>query len=89
MSDPKKDKLLRRLSRIEGQVRGLQRMVTDEKPCADILTQVAAVRAALAQVGKVIFEQHSRVCIQEALEKEDGQTEAIDELLSVLNRLLK
>ncbi|HHU62032.1 MAG: metal-sensitive transcriptional regulator [Bacillota bacterium] len=89
MSKLEKDKLLQRLTRVEGQVRGLQRMINDEKSCADILTQIAAVRAALAQVGKMIFQEHSRVCIQEALEKEGGETEAIDELLSVLNRLLK
>ncbi len=60
MSKLEKDKLLQRLTRVEGQVRGLQRMINDEKSCADILTQIAAVRAALAQVGKMIFQEHSR-----------------------------
>lgn len=89
MSSQDKDNLLQRLKRIEGQVRGLQRMVTDEEACMDILTQIAAVRAALAQVGKAVFENHSRTCIQQALAEEDGGEEALEDLLKALNRLLK
>lgn len=89
MSQPDKDKLLQRLNRIEGQVRGLQRMVTEEQACGDILTQIAAVRAALAGVAKVVFEEHSKQCLQEALAKGDGGTEALEDLLHALGRLLK
>lgn len=88
MSNLAKDKLLQRLKRIEGQVRGLQRMVTEEQPCSEILTQIAAARAALAGVGKVVFEEHSKTCIQQALLEEDG-SEALEELFQALNRLLK
>lgn len=89
MSAMEKDKLLQRLKRIEGQVRGIQRMITEEQSCAAILTQIAAARAALAGVGKAIFEEHSKMCIQEALSDEDGGAEAMADLLQTLNRLLK
>lgn len=89
MSSQEKDNVLQRLKRIEGQVRGLQRMVEEDEACVDILTQIAAVRAALAQVGKVVFENHSRICIQQALEEGESGDEALEDLLQSLNRLLK
>lgn len=89
MGNPEKDKLLQRLSRIEGQIRGLQRLVTEEQACSDILTQIAAARAALAGVAKVIFEEHSKHCVQQALADEDGGTEALEDLFQALSRLLK
>ncbi len=89
MGSQDKNNVLQRLKRIEGQVRGLQRMVGEEEACVDILTQIAAVRAALAQVGKVVFEKHSRTCIQQALAEGDRGDDALDDLLQSLNRLLK
>ena len=84
-----KAKLIQRLKRIEGQVRGLQRMIEEEHSCSEILTQVAAVRAALAAVAQGIFETHSKACIEQALLDEDGGAEAIEDLLQSLGRLIK
>ena len=64
---PKKDVLLR-LRRIEGQLRGLQRMVEEEVPCADILTQVAAATAAIKKVGMVIVQTYMEECLSKTQE---------------------
>jgi DNA-binding FrmR family transcriptional regulator len=76
---------LRRLKNIEGQVRGLQRMVDEEKYCVDILTQISAVRAALHSVGMLILRRHVETCVSDAI-KAGGteRVEIIDELMSVL-----
>lgn len=78
----------RRLRRIEGQVRGLQRMVETDQYCVDILVQIAAVRAALDRVGVILLENHTRGCVRRALERPGGDA-AIDELVDVLKRFLK
>ncbi|NMB20396.1 MAG: metal-sensitive transcriptional regulator [Firmicutes bacterium] len=83
-----KAKLIQRLKRIEGQVRGLQRMVEEEQSCSEILTQVAAARAALGGVAKAIFTTHSKACIQQALD-DDGSMEAVEDLLQSLSHLIK
>lgn len=83
-----KEKILQRLRRIEGQVRGLQRLVSEEQRCVDILVQIAAVRAALDQVGLVLFEKHSRTCLEEALQEKKGP-EVLDQLMQALQRFLK
>jgi len=76
-----------RLKRIEGQVKGLQHMLEDEKCCSDILIQVAAVRAAINKVGILIFEEHSKTCLKDALYADNN--EALDDLIGVLNRFIK
>lgn len=83
-----KDKLLQRLKRVEGQVRGIQRMVIEEQSCVDILMQVAAVRAALDKVGLAVFENHSRQCINQALDNEKRE-EALADLMHAMSRFLK
>ncbi|MGB9784131.1 MAG: metal-sensitive transcriptional regulator [Moorellaceae bacterium] len=80
-----KDELLMRLRKIEGQIKGLQRMVGEEKYCVDILIQIAAVRAALKTVGHILLEQHVRGCVRQALAEERGDT-IIEELVDVLYR---
>jgi DNA-binding FrmR family transcriptional regulator len=82
-----KNDIMIRLKRIEGQVKGLQRMLGEEKCCSDILVQVAAVRAAINKVGILIFEEHSKTCLKDALEA--GNNEAMDNLIDVLNRFIK
>ncbi|HHV65846.1 MAG TPA: metal-sensitive transcriptional regulator [Peptococcaceae bacterium] len=82
-----KNDILLRLKRIEGQVKGLQRMLEEDKCCSDILVQVAAVRAAINKVGIMIFEQHSKMCLKDALKTENMQ--ALDDLIEVLNRFIK
>ena len=66
-----KEQALARLKRIEGQVRGLQRMVEEERYCADVLTQIASVHEALRGVGKLMMRNHLRHCITGALRSGD------------------
>ncbi len=78
---------LRRLKNIEGQVRGIQRMVEQEQYCVDIITQISAVRAALNSVGMLILKRHIETCVSDAI-KAGGEekTHIIDELMNVLSR---
>jgi len=78
-----KQKLLTRLRRIEGQTRGLQRMVEEDKYCVDIMTQIAGVQAALEQVSVQLMENHLRHCLTEAILEGKGE-EKIDEVMSVI-----
>ncbi|MFV9511126.1 metal-sensitive transcriptional regulator [Tepidibacillus sp. LV47] len=81
-------KILRRLKRIEGQVRGIQKMVEDKRYCVDILTQIAAVRAALDKVGLAVLEKHTHGCVQKAIKSGEGDA-IIDELMDVINLFIK
>ncbi|CAA7601713.1 Metal-sensitive transcriptional repressor [Acididesulfobacillus acetoxydans] len=83
-----KEDLIRRLRKIEGQVKGLQRMVENDKYCVDVLVQVAAVRAAINKVGTIVFEHHSRGCLLQAVENNDKEG-AIEELIGVLTKFVK
>lgn len=83
-----KQDLLERLKKIEGQVRGLQRMIEDDRYCVDVLTQVAAVRAGLAKVALAVLEDHTRGCVTAAVRGDRGD-EAIDELVDVLWKFVK
>ncbi|MCG8501493.1 MAG: metal-sensitive transcriptional regulator [Firmicutes bacterium] len=83
-----KEDIMKRLRRIEGQVKGIQRMVDEEKYCVDILVQITAVRSAINKVGGIILENHSRTCIKNALKKEDGETE-VDELINLVLKFMK
>jgi CsoR family transcriptional regulator, copper-sensing transcriptional repressor len=83
-----KEDLIRRLNKIEGQVKGIQRMVNEDKYCVDVLIQVAAVRAAINRVGTIVFEHYSRGCIRKAVESSD-QEATIEELVGVLTKFIK
>ncbi|WP_027340077.1 metal-sensitive transcriptional regulator [Halonatronum saccharophilum] len=83
-----KEQLINRLKRIEGQVRGLQRMVDEEKYCVDVLTQIAAVRGALNKVGMRILEKHTHGCVKNAATKDNGD-QIIDELMDVIFKFNK
>ena len=83
-----KENLLMRLRRIEGQVRGVQRMIEEEKYCVDILVQIAAIRSALDRVGLILLENHTRGCVARAI-REGNEDEAITELTEVLKRFLR
>jgi DNA-binding FrmR family transcriptional regulator len=76
-------KILARLRRIEGQTRGLQRMIEEEKYCVDILTQVASVQSALEQVSLLLMESHLRYCVTEAVQEGNGE-EKVREMVDVL-----
>lgn len=80
-----------RLRRIEGQVRGLQRMVDEDAYCIDILTQVAAVQTALEQVAVNVLDAHVRNCVAGAVADGDGDggTEKLDELMAAVQRFAK
>ena len=79
--------LLNRLSRIEGQVRGIRGMVENDAYCVDILTQVAAVTAALNSFNKVLLADHIRTCVAEDIRS--GNDEVVDELVATLQKLMK
>jgi DNA-binding FrmR family transcriptional regulator len=80
-----KPKLLRRLKRVEGQVRGIAGMIGEERYCVDILTQVAAVRSALDAVALQLLRDHAHGCVQHAIRSGKGDA-AIDELLTVVEK---
>ncbi|MBE6558908.1 MAG: metal-sensing transcriptional repressor [Ruminococcaceae bacterium] len=79
--------LINRLNRIEGQVRGVKGMVERDAYCIDIITQVAAITAALNAFNKELLSTHIRTCVTEDLQK--GKTETAEELVAVLQRLIK
>jgi DNA-binding FrmR family transcriptional regulator len=85
-----KPDLLARLRRVEGQVRGVQRMVTDDAYCIDILTQIAAANSALKKVAVALLEDHIRHCIAEGTEASGSEREArVVEASSAIDRLMK
>lgn len=79
--------LVNRLNRIEGQVRGLKRMLETDAYCTDILVQVSAVNAALNSFNKVLLANHIRICVAEDIRA--GKDETIDELVVTLQKLMK
>ncbi|MCH5256799.1 MAG: metal-sensing transcriptional repressor [Lachnospiraceae bacterium] len=79
--------LMNRLKRIEGQVRGIQGMLEDDAYCTDILIQVAAVNAALNSFNKVLLSNHLHTCVAENIRS--GNDEVIDELVTLLQKLMK
>ena len=82
-----KDDYLKRLRRIEGQARGLQRMVEEEKYCIDILTQVSAMTKALQSVALGLLDEHARHCVNGAEGAE--QVDRTDELMAAVGRLMR
>ncbi|NLW03131.1 MAG: metal-sensitive transcriptional regulator [Clostridiaceae bacterium] len=78
----------KRLNRIEGQIKGIQRMVAEGKPCRDILTQIAAARAALHSVGSLILERHAMSCLENALLTQDKE-KAIEELTRTVESFIR
>ena len=83
-----KDQIVKRLHRIEGQVRGIERMVDEDRYCIDILTQIAAVKTALEQVGAKLLEDHVTHCVAEALASGDPMVagDKSRELLAAVER---
>ena len=85
-----KDGHLTRLRRIEGQVRGLQRMIDEDEYCIDVLTQIASVTKALQKVGLGLLDEHVRHCVIEAAGKEPGSgDEKVHEAVAAVSRLLR
>jgi CsoR family transcriptional regulator, copper-sensing transcriptional repressor len=84
-----KDLLQNRLRRIEGQVRGVQRMVDEESYCIDILTQIASAVAALEKVGTILLKDHVEHCLRESIEHGENTDEKIEELTAAVERFLR
>ena len=81
------DSLIRRLNRIEGQVRGVRNMLEDDRYCIDILTQVSAIQSALNAFNKELLGQHIKGCVVDDIR--DGKDEVVDELVGALQKLMK
>ena len=86
-----KDELVRRLHRIEGQVRGIERMVEEDRYCIDVLTQVAAVKTALESVAMKILDDHVNHCVADAMAsgERDAAAEKSRELIEAVARFVK
>ena len=80
--------LLKRMKRINGQVEGVARMITDDRYCIDILTQVAAIRSALDALGLKLLHDHAQGCLQHAIRSGDGK-DAIEEMMQVVQRFAR
>ena len=83
-----KQQLQTRLRRIEGQVRGVARMIDQDKYCVDVVTQVAAIQAALDKVSLGLLDGHIRGCVREEIRSGGGDAK-VDELLQVMDRVLR
>ncbi len=83
--------LTKRLHRIEGQVRGIEKMIDEDRYCVEVLTQIAAVKTALEQVGAKLLEQHVNHCVVDAIASGDEQAagEKAAELLAAVQRFVK
>jgi DNA-binding FrmR family transcriptional regulator len=78
-----KENIIQRLKKIEGQVKGVQRMIGEEKRCTDILIQIAAIRAAINKVGVIVLENHTRECLKTAIQ-ENKEDDVIEELIHIM-----
>lgn len=84
-NEEEKQKLIRRLNIISGQVNGLQQMVTDDRYCADILMQISSTTNALKSLGNEILKNHMKSCMVEDIQK--GNLEVVEEILDLVNKL--
>ena len=84
-----KPDLLMRLKRIEGQVRGIQKMIEEDRYCVDILVQISAIKNALQKVAFPLLEVHTRGCVVDAISNQDGEQEKIEELMEVFRQFSK
>lgn len=82
------ERIVNRLKRVEGQVRGISRMVEDDRYCIDVMTQMQAVKAALGKVEEDILRRHAAHCVEEAIQSGDAadQRQKFDELVGLLAR---
>ena len=89
--DPEaRERNLKRLRRIEGQVRGLQRMIEEDRYCADIMTQIASVQEALRSVGRELMRNHLKHCASAAIRTGETEAEAMyDELIDLMYRSVR
>jgi len=83
-----KELLLKRLRRIEGQVKGIHKMIENDRYCNDILVQIAAVRSAINKVGGIVLENHLKGCVKSSLMNENND-DIIDELIDTMIKFIK
>ena len=89
-SNNDKEALVKRLKRIEGQVKGIQNMVEEERYCVDILVQISAIRSAINKVGSIILENHIKGCVTNSIKSGDIDSEhTIQELMDTINKFTK
>ncbi|MDA3731697.1 metal-sensing transcriptional repressor [Niameybacter massiliensis] len=86
-SHPNQKQVINRLSRIIGHTEAIKRMCIEEKDCTEVLIQIAAVKSALNNLGKLILQEHIEHCVVHAIE--EGNTEALDDLYEALNKFVK
>ncbi|MBR5046992.1 MAG: metal-sensing transcriptional repressor, partial [Eubacterium sp.] len=86
-NEEEKKKLLSRLKRVEGQIRGIEKMVENDQYCPDILIQVSAVTSAMNSFTKVLLSSHIKSCV--ANDIRDGKDESIDEICALLQKLMR
>ena len=82
------DRILARLKRIEGQVRGIHRMVSEERYCVDVLAQISASTNALERVGLMLLNDHIRMCVRASL-ADGGGDDKVEELVSAVDRFVR
>lgn len=82
-------KLIARINRIEGQVRGLKKMVEENRDCLQVLKQVAAASGALRSLGALILEDHLKGCVATAIQHQDHASEMISEVVGIFNKFSK
>lgn len=85
---PHKAALLKRLNRVEGQVRGIGKMIEEDRYCVDVLIQVSAIKSALDAVAMQLLEDHTRGCVQAAIRSGQGDS-AISELMEVIGKFTR
>ncbi|WP_221563610.1 metal-sensing transcriptional repressor [Alkalihalobacillus sp. TS-13] len=87
-TEDERNRILNRLKRIEGQVRGLHKMVEDDRYCMDILVQISAINSALKQVGFSLMERHANTCVKHSIESGNGD-KYMEELMKVVRQFSK
>jgi DNA-binding FrmR family transcriptional regulator len=86
---PDKKEILIRLRRMEGQLKGIQKMIEDDKYCVDVLNQLSSIIAATQKVANMIMKDHIQGCVRDALTHDDRSQEHINELISVVEKFTK
>ena len=85
---PNKAALLKRLNRIEGQARGIAKMVEEDRYCIDVLTQIAAIQSALDALALQLLQSHTNGCVRSAIKSGNGEA-AVDELMNLVKRFAR
>ncbi len=86
-TDNEKKLLLNRIKRIEGQIRGIGRMIDEDAYCTDVITQITAANAALDALNREILSNHIKTCVEKDIK--DGKESTVDELLDILKKLMR